>query len=128
MFISRLAASLMVSGTLVIPLAMLQPASAATDIGGLNLQRECERIIKSDPRRAVSAHSIQAFAANPKDAYSWRCVAADINDNKPGGDYMRYNYGFDLNKACKVQHPRYSVTAYAKPMNQQDAFSWRCFA
>jgi hypothetical protein len=127
MFISRFAATLTASSILAMPFITIQPATAETLLGGLNLQAECARMIRSNEDRAlhVVPKSIQASASNPKDSYSWRCLAADDRDNRSGGDYMRYQLEFNLNNTCKLQYV--SAKAYARDLDRKNAYSWRCF-
>ena len=81
------------------------PASAATQLGGVDMQRACNN--------QYPGMGLRATVLDPGNAYSWRCRA-------PWG----YTAGLNLNAACNEQ---YGGGAWATPLDPRNAYSWRCY-
>lgn len=90
--------------------AVTPPASAARDLGGLNLSAWCKA---STPSRSSYVTTV-----SPHNAYSWRCVWKGYAHN----GYI--TSGMDLNRACRWT---YGGKAYAKTNKPSSPTSWRCY-
>ena len=84
----------------VATLSVASPASAATSLGGVDMQRACN----------VQHPGSTATVLNQTDAYSWRCV---------GGA----TYGINVSAACANQ---YWPGAYAGLGSTTNPYSWYC--
>lgn len=90
-------------------------ASAAKELGGVNIQRWC----------ASTQHAVLATTSVTRGsgAYSWRCVYR-YDTGLPGASNKTVQEGVDMNAACRLQ---YGNGAWSKPLNPNDANSWRCY-
>jgi hypothetical protein len=85
-------------------LATAAPASAATIIGGVDMQRACTK--------QYPGMGLTAVVLDGNNAYSWKC-------RSPWG----YTGGINVNAACGEQ---YGGGAYSTVLNPRDPYSWRC--
>jgi hypothetical protein len=96
------------AGALLIPLVIggvaASPASAATRLGGVDMQRACTT---QNPGMGLAA-----VVTDQHNAYSWRCTS-------PWG----YSVGIDTNRECVTQ---YGSGAYAGLDSTANPYSWYC--
>jgi hypothetical protein len=96
--------SLGVLGMGMAGVAISTPAHAATILGGIDVQRQCQiQFWRPTDARLLDVHN----------AYSWRCYSS----------YTWNYYSVDMNGACVNQ---YGNGAYSIVLNTSDAYSWRC--
>lgn len=97
------------------PIANITPAQAQAkeiDLGGVNLAEYCHlkypvvRITKAIPGNG---------------AYSWVCRMPLTQ----WWDRPYQDFGLDMQDVCRQQ--KRNRMAYARPTNERDAYSWRCF-
>lgn len=102
------------SGVHVGPLPGTQPASAATQLGGLNLNNFC-----------MSKWGGTAVNRWPYNAGTWTCRTAAYTGSYPWSVSVTYQfYGIDTNEACRYQ---YGGGAWSASSNWSDPYSWRCY-
>lgn len=94
-----------VAAAAAMSLGVAPSASAATPVGGVDMQRACST-------QYPSSWGLKATYGNRWDAYSWRC-------SSPWG----YRGGIDVNRACVDQ---YGSGAWSGLRSRWDAFSWYC--
>lgn len=79
-------------------------AQAATNLGGVSMQRACE---KQYPAQGRTARVLDG-----RNAYSWVCTT-------PWG----YRGGIDVNRACR---DTYGTRAYAQLRDTRNPYTWYC--
>jgi hypothetical protein len=94
---AALAASLALVGTAT-------EAAAATRLGGVDMQRACDK--------QYPGFGLQAVVLDQNNAFSWRCAAPWDNTR-----------GIDVNKACAEQ---YGPGAFAGLDSVRNPYSWFC--
>lgn len=87
-------------------IALTGTASAATYLGGVNVQTYCSQF-------NGSGYSYTAQVVAPGDAYSWRCYTPGIW------------LGVNMNLACEQQHG--NSAAYGRPADAGNPYSWGCY-
>lgn len=93
---------------------MAPPASAASRLGGINLNSYCQRTVS--PGDASIAYLVE------NNAWGWRCVDSMWMGAPFGWATYRVR-GMDLNYACRLQ---YGGGAYAV-LEQNHARGWACY-
>ncbi len=90
-------------------IALTGTASAATYLGGVNVQSYCSQFNSN-------GFTYTAEVVAPGDAYSWRCYTPAGN-----GGWL----GVNMNLACEQQHG--NPSAYGRPANAGNPYSWGCY-
>jgi hypothetical protein len=98
---AALAAAGILFGTLALAVA---PASAATRLGGVNMQEACNT--------QWPALGLTAVVLNGSNAYSWRCT-----------NNFGFTQGISVNAECVTQ---YGAGAYAGLGSVSNPYSWYC--
>lgn len=93
---------------------MAPSASAATRLGGINLNSYCSKTVNAGDG------SVARLVEN--NAYGWRCVDSTWTGAPFGWATYRVR-GMDLNHACRLQ---YGNGAYVK-LVQNHAQGWVCY-
>jgi len=88
---------------LAVPAVTATQASAATTLGGVDMQRACDTQYPGRGSRAT--------VTNWSSAYSWRCVAPSFSG------------GIDVSRECVTQ---YGQGAYAGLRDAANPYSWYC--
>jgi hypothetical protein len=95
--------------------ANIKPAQAQAkeiDLGGLNLAEYCNlKYPVVRPTKAIPGNG----------AYSWVCRMPLTQ----WWDWPYKDFGLDMQDVCRQQ--KRNSMAYARPTNERDAGSWRCF-
>ncbi|TCO46865.1 NlpC/P60 family protein [Kribbella antiqua] len=92
-----------ITAVLALPAVTATQASAATVLGGVDMQRACDTQYPGRGSRAT--------VTNWSSAYSWKCVAPSFSG------------GIDVNRACATQ---YSQGAYAGLRDAANPYTWFC--
>ncbi|MBU6280274.1 MAG: hypothetical protein KGN78_13615 [Actinomycetales bacterium] len=111
--VARSVAALVASLAVAVPAALLAtaaPASAATRIGGVNVQNFCDK--------TYGVGTTRASWSNYSDPFGWGC-----NYRSATGLFDWYRWGgVDMNKACVLQYGRGAYAGLAA----RNVMGWYC--
>lgn len=91
-------------------------ASAATRLGGLNIQRYCEAT------KIQGFDVTRQYLGDKRNPYTWGCL--DSLWFGPPIGWAQVGRGIDMTQACRMQHGK---GAYARVLDQHNAYSWKCY-
>jgi len=106
-------ATLAITSSIGATLVAAAPAQAATRLGGISVERECQ--------------DQDGYHARVKDwsAFGWRCnpFSAPVPASA-----LIYDKSVDMNRACRRQYPRPTAPyAYATYADAGNPYSWSCY-